>query len=246
MEWVCDYYFTGAGASKGAPWRWAYAHHAAPLLRHLAENAQAARRLLRGGSAEKAAISDLKPSSLVDRAGPAPMSAAERRRHRAQRKARARGQVSAAAAETDEDAAALLVEWCALPDGPVPVQLQLLAVIPPESAAASYPTECMRVMQEAKSSGGKLSSSFARLADMFPTAEQTCACIMRGRRFAWQAVVRVEPVVFAFVAAALDDVLAEADERVFSRRSGYCAYGKSLEASIGSSRVGGTARQCWG
>ena len=200
LGWVAAYYFAGAGADNGAPWRWAYAHHEAPLLRDMVDHAEAARGLLPKAATERG-IAALQSSSDLSRSGTAPMSAAERRRLRAQRKAKARGE---AVAQVDEEAAELLAEWDACQDGPVVVQLQLLAVIPPESAPACYPPECLRVLRAVGSETE--SATMARLSKMFPTAHETCAAVQRGRRFSWQAAVRIQPVCFAFAAAALDEV----------------------------------------
>ena len=197
LGWVSAYYFHGAGEASGAPWRWAYPHAAAPLLRDLVAHAEAARRLLPKASAPPKAT--LHAPKKV-----APVSVAERRRMRARRKAQVRGEAASHPQEVDEAALAAHAEWLSLPDGPVPVELQLLAVIPPESAPACYPPRCTRLLQAAPHT--------TRLADAFPTTDQTAALVQRGARFAWQASVRVPPVCFAFLWAALEEEEEEEEE----------------------------------
>ena len=218
VGFVAAYYFRGAGAAGGAPWRWAYPHDAAPLARALPAAAAASRALLPRAAAEARAAD--KAARAAPQAVPA---GAARRRLRAARRAAAKDdaatrdeaavQARAAAADAAEQAA-----WDAAPDGPVPVELQLLAVIPPESAAACFPPRCARVLRSALGSdaddddgddssptgcGDGADAAMPRLAPAFPRVEATRLRVRRGRRFAWQAVVVLPPAPFATLSAAL-------------------------------------------
>ena len=216
VGFVAAYYFRGAGAAGGAPWRWAYPHDAAPLARALPAAAAASRALLPRAAAEARAAD--KAARAAPQAVPA---GAARRRLRAARRAAAKDdaatrdeaavQARAAAADVAAQAA-----WDAAPDGPVPVELQLLAVIPPESAAACFPPRCARVLRSALGSdadddgndsspggGDCAGAALPRLAPAFPRVEATRLRVRRGRRFAWQAVVVLPPAPFAALSAAL-------------------------------------------
>lgn len=137
VGWVAAYYLRGAGAEGGAPWRWAYPYDAAPLMRHVAAAAHRARSLL--PDADAAA----KAAAKAARATPPKLSKAERKAHKARRAAQLRAEKSGDKgccgedeADDDEEEEEAAAAWARLPDGPVPTELQLLAVIPPESAAA--------------------------------------------------------------------------------------------------------------
>lgn len=143
VGWVAAYYLRGAGAEGGAPWRWAYPYDAAPLMRHVAAAAQRSRSLL--PDADAAA----KAAAKAARATPPKLSKAERKAHKARRAAQLRAEKSGDKgcggedeADDDEEEEEAAAAWARLPDGPVPTELQLLAVIPPESAAACCALRC--------------------------------------------------------------------------------------------------------
>ena len=217
LGWVGAYYYSGASAATGAPWRWSYPHPVAPLLRDLVACGAAAARALLPSPAQAARLGE------EDGEGRKGMSVAERKRLRARRKAAActaafrppssdQLEERERAAERDAVIQAASEEWASHPDGPVPMALQLLAVIPPESAPACYPPLCARLLaavNEAAAAGvaggGQSQSSplLRALRDAFPCAEETRKMVRRGHRFSWQAVVMVPSAPHALLAAAL-------------------------------------------